>query len=60
MEEIEEKFGDPWTVLPIKNARYARDCTEVHLASRGLVGLQNFGDFPNLEVVWLNQNKVNY
>jgi len=52
------KTGNPWTILPIKNAKYARDLTEVHLSDREIDFLEQFEDFPNLEVVWLNNNKV--
>ncbi len=55
---VDIKSGDPWTILPIKNAKYARDLTEVHLSDREIDILENFQDFPNLEVVWLNNNKV--
>ena len=58
MVEIEEKVGNPWTVLPIKNSKYARDLIEVHLSDRHLTRLEKFEDFPNLEVVWLNNNNV--
>ena len=54
----EEKVGDPWSVLPIKNAKQARDCVEVHLGNRGCHRIVNFEQFPNVEVVWLNSNKV--
>lgn len=58
MVEEPAKVGDPWTILPIKNAKYARDLVEVHLADRELDYLEHFEDFPNLEAVWLNNNKV--
>ncbi len=58
MVEEPAKIGDPWTILPIKNAKYARDLVEVHLSDRDLDFLEHFEDFPNLEVVWLNNNKV--
>ena len=54
----EEKIGDPWSILPMKNNKYARDWVEVHLSDRELTDLVNFEDFPNLEVVWLNNNKL--
>ena len=50
--------GDPWEILPIKNKKNANSCTEVHLAKRGIDKLTRFEDFPNLEVIWLNENKV--
>ena len=59
MVEVEEsKVGTPWSVLPIKNNKYAKDLIEVHLADRGLTSLENFDQFPNLEVIWLNNNNV--
>ena len=51
-------MGDPWSVLPVKNAKYARDLIEVHLSDREIDVVQHFEDFPNLEVIWLNNNKV--
>lgn len=51
-------LGNPWEVIPIKNKKYARDTTEVHLANRGVQQLVEFENFPNLEVLWLNNNKV--
>ncbi len=50
--------GDPFEVLPVKNSKNAKNCTEIHLADRGLQELINFDKFPNLECLWLNNNKV--
>jgi hypothetical protein len=50
--------GDPFDVLPIKNAKRAFECEEVHLADRGIERLVKFDKFPNLEVLWINGNKV--
>ena len=59
MVELEEqKFGSPWSVLPIKNNKYAKDLIEVHLSERALTELEKFENFPNLEVIWLNNNSV--
>ena len=58
MVEEPLKVGDPWSVLPVKNAKYARDLIEVHLSDRELDIVQHFEDFPNLEVIWVNNNKV--
>ena len=58
MVEIEEKVGNPWSILPIKNSKYARDLIEVHLSDRHLTRLEKFEDFPNLEVIWLKNNNV--
>ena len=54
----EAKIGNPWSILPIKNKKYAKDLTEVHLSDKGLTSLEKFEDFPNLEEIWLNNNKV--
>ena len=56
--EDEIKLGSPWSILPIKNNKYARDLTEVHLSDRNLTGLEHFDQFPNLEEIWLTNNKV--
>ena len=53
-----ENISNPWNILPIKNAKSARNCTEVHLSNQNIERLGNFESFPNLEVVWLNNNKV--
>lgn len=45
-------------MLPIKNNKYAKDLIEVHLSDRALTGLEKFENFPNLEVIWLNNNNV--
>lgn len=34
--ELEAVIGNPWSVLPIKNNKYAKDLVEVHLSDRGL------------------------
>ena len=54
--ETEIKFVNPWSILPIKNQKYARDLIEVHLSDRNLNRLECFEDFPNLEEIWLNNN----
>ena len=56
--EKELKIGNPWSILPIKNNKYAKDLVEVHLSDRELDMLERFDEFPNLEVVWLNNNKL--
>ena len=56
--EEELKVGTPWSILPIKNKKYAKDLTEVHLSDRSLTSLEKFEEFPNLEEIWLNNNKV--
>ena len=41
-----------------KNKKYAKDLVDVHLSDRGLTSLERFDEFPNLEVIWLNNNEV--
>ena len=60
MVEEAPNVGDPWSVLPVKNAKQARDLVEVHLSDRALDLLERFEDFPNLEVVWLNNNRLRH
>ena len=40
--ETELRIGNPWSILPIKNNKYARDLTEVHLSDRQLNRLEHF------------------
>lgn len=54
--ETEIKVGNPWSILPIKNNKYARDLLEVHLSDRNLSRLEQFSDFPNLEEIWISNN----
>ncbi len=56
--KVETNLGNPWEIIPIKNRKYAKDCAEIHLAGRNIDGLCQFEDFPNLEVLWINNNKV--
>ena len=56
--QIQTNLGNPWEIIPIKNKKYAKECTEIHLAGRNIDNLTNFEDFPNLEVPWINNNKV--
>ena len=58
MLTVDAKVGNPWSILPIKNKKYAKDLVEVHLSDRHLTSLENFHEFPNLEVIWLNNNQV--
>jgi hypothetical protein len=50
--------GDPFEVIPIKNAKNAKNCTEIHLSDKELQEVINFDKFPNLECLWLNNNKL--
>lgn len=45
-------------MIPIKNNKQARETTEIHLAKRGIDKLIEFDKFPNIEVLWINDNKV--
>ena len=58
--EKDLKVGTPWTILPIKNKKQAKDLVQVHLSDRGLTSLERFDEFPNLEVIWLNNNEVSW
>ncbi|CAG9328154.1 LRRC72 [Blepharisma stoltei] len=56
--KMDPTVSNPWGVLPIKNAKYAKSCSEIHLSDRGIEKIDNFSSFTNLEVLWLNNNKI--
>lgn len=56
--QIETNLGDPWEIIPIKNKKGAKECVEIHLGGRNIDELCHFEDFPNIEVLWINNNKV--
>eukprot|EP00933_Yihiella_yeosuensis_P041383 TRINITY_DN35772_c0_g1_i1.p1 TRINITY_DN35772_c0_g1~~TRINITY_DN35772_c0_g1_i1.p1 ORF type:complete len:491 (+),score=91.79 TRINITY_DN35772_c0_g1_i1:153-1625(+) len=50
---------DPYTCIAKRNRKYASDCTEVHLNNQGGETLaDHFDHFGNLEVVWLQGNRL--
>merc|ERR1719456_399352 len=50
---------DPFTCIPKKNQKYASECTEVYLSNRGGTRIsKQFKDFANVEVVWLDGNRL--
>jgi hypothetical protein len=49
---------DAWSLVPIRNARIARETEELSGADRAATALSSFGDFPNLKVLWLQGNRV--
>ena len=38
----EEVIGDPWTILPVKTRKYAKECIEIVLSKRHITKLINF------------------
>ena len=42
--------SDPMGELPVRNAKYAQNCTELHLANKQLTILDGFETFISLEV----------
>ena len=54
----EEVVGDPWTILPVKTRKYAKECIEIVLSKRHITKLINFNDFENLEALWLTNNSL--
>ena len=56
--EDETTEGNPWTVLPIKTRKYAKECKEIVLSDRKINKLINFDKFTNLEALWLTNNKL--
>jgi len=59
-KEPEQQLAlDPFSCLPKRNQKYASECIEAYLADRDAEELSdNFQRFPNLEVVWFNQNRL--
>ena len=55
-EEEEVVKGDPWSVLPVKTRKYAKECIEIVLSKRKITELVNFEAFKNLEALWLTNN----
>ena len=54
-----EKVLDPYSCLSKKFRKYAVECEEVYLANSGGTELsETFSDFVNLEVAWLNNNRL--
>lgn len=53
-----ENLGDPYDVIPIKDRKNARETVEVYMGRRGIDRLIKFEEFPNLEVLWLNDNNL--
>lgn len=40
--------ANPWNAIPIKNAKQAKETTEMHLGDLKATILVNFNHFPNL------------
>ena len=57
-EEEEVVKGDPWSVLPVKTRKYAKECIEIVLSKRKITELINFEMFENLEALWLTENRL--
>ena len=50
--------SDPMAELAKQNAKYVKNCTELHLADRRIQKIVGFDPFVNLEVLWLNNNRL--
>jgi hypothetical protein len=53
-----EVVGDPTSSLAVKNYKYVKNCTDVFLANRGITVLRGFEPFVNVEVLWLQGNRL--
>ena len=51
-------YSNPIAELPIQNAKYIKNCTEIFLGKRKIDILRGFEVFVNLEVLWLNDNNI--
>jgi Leucine-rich repeat (LRR) protein len=48
----------PTAELAVVSAKYVKECTELHLANKGITELDGFQPFVNLEVLWINGNRL--
>eukprot|EP01041_Mallomonas_annulata_P005469 gene5469-11001_t len=53
-----EVISDPMGSLPLRHAKYATRCTDLHLGGKGITTLTGFENFIILETLWLNNNKL--
>lgn len=54
----DEVYSDPLAELPVKNRKYVRSCKEIYLAKKNISKLERFEEFVNLEILWLNNNRI--
>ena len=50
--------ANPLAELPVVNAKQIKNTTELHMGAKGIEVVWGFDRFVNLEVLWLNNNKV--
>ena len=50
--------ANPYAELSVKNEKYIKACTELYMAKRNITYLANFERFVNIEILWINDNKV--
>ncbi len=55
---IARGMSDPMGELPVLNAKYIQDCSELHLSNKEIRRLGHFERFVNLNVLWLNNNML--
>jgi hypothetical protein len=55
---IARGMSDPMGELPVLNAKYITDCSELHLSNKEIRKLAHFERFVNLNVLWLNNNML--
>jgi hypothetical protein len=53
-----EVASNPTAELAVNNGKFIKNCTELHMANKGITVLRGFGPFVNLEVLWLNGNRI--
>jgi Leucine-rich repeat (LRR) protein len=59
MPDLSEFVLDPWVAIPIQTEKGAKESVEIFLANRGGNKISDqFSRFPNVEVVWLNSNRL--
>eukprot|EP00753_Platysulcus_tardus_P012535 PLAT3398.2.p1 GENE.PLAT3398.2~~PLAT3398.2.p1 ORF type:complete len:440 (-),score=226.48 PLAT3398.2:152-1471(-) len=54
----EDAYSRPHDALATVSAKTIRNCTELYLGGVGFSKLRDFEDFVNLEVLWINDNRL--
>lgn len=57
IEEI-NIYADPCNELPLKTAKYFKQCTDLHLAGKNISHLRDFEKFVNVYRLFLNDNRI--
>jgi len=51
-------YSNPRAELAVDNAKYVKNCTDMYLGKKSIEAITGFEKFVNLEVLWINGNKL--